>query len=209
MASNMQIHLALAEAPRWPSSALNGVAYLHLSGGTDAVSRAVNEAERGLLPAEPTICIAQPTALDPSRAPEGKHILWFQLPECPRAPVGDAARELAVSPDAQWTPALRDAYASRVIDRIARQVPNLRSSILGSRVLSPADLEALNMNRWEATRMGATAASTSLFCGALRRRRATTRRSCRICGTSAPPRIPDLALPGGSGLHLARSLGAA
>jgi phytoene dehydrogenase-like protein len=169
----------------------------------------VNEAERGLLPAEPTICIAQPTALDPSRAPEGKHILWFQLPECPRAPVGDAARELAVSPDAQWTPALRDAYASRVIDRIARQVPNLRSSILGSRVLSPADLEALNMNLVGGDPYGGDCSLDQSF---LWRPSQTPRSHATVVphlwhiGASTHPG-PGLA--GGWGLHLARSLGAA
>src|SRR5207244_6018487 len=94
---NLQIHLALSEAPQWPDRALDRVAYLHLSGGADAVSRAVNEAERGLLPAEPTICVAQPTALDPSRAPAGQHILWIQLPECPREPRADAAGQLGIA----------------------------------------------------------------------------------------------------------------
>ena len=42
---------------------------LHLTPGLDGVSRAVNEAERGLLPAEATIALGQPMALDPSRAP--------------------------------------------------------------------------------------------------------------------------------------------
>ena len=143
---NMQIHLALSEAPRWPDAALGKATYLHLSGGTNAVSRAVNEAERGLLPAQPTICVAQPTAVDPSRAPEGRHILWIQLPECPREPRGDAAGEIAVDPGAGWTPALREAYADRVLAAIARHAPNLPASILGRSVLSPADLERLNIN---------------------------------------------------------------
>ncbi len=143
---NMQIHLALSEAPRWPDAALAHATYLHLSGGANAVSRAVNEADRGLLPAQPTICVAQPTAVDPSRAPQGRHILWIQLPECPRVPLGDAAGEIAVDAQAGWSESLRERYADRVIAAIARHAPNLQDSILGRRVLSPADLERLNIN---------------------------------------------------------------
>ena len=88
----MQIHYALNAPPRWKGGAeLGKVALLHLTPGLDGVSRAANEAERGLLPAEPTICVGQPTALDPSRAPPGKAILWLQLPEAPRFLKGDAA----------------------------------------------------------------------------------------------------------------------
>ncbi len=73
----MQIHLALSEKPLWPDPALAEVAMLHVTAGLDAVSRAVNEAERGLLPAEATIVVAQPIAIDPSRAPDGKWIFWI------------------------------------------------------------------------------------------------------------------------------------
>ena len=53
--------------------------------GPDGVSRAVNEADRGLLPAEATIVVGQPCTVDPSRAPEGKSIIWIQLQELPRS----------------------------------------------------------------------------------------------------------------------------
>ena len=79
--------------PRWRGDPdLAKVALIHLTSGLDGVSRAANEAERGLLPAEPTICVGQPTALDPSRAPPGAAILWLQMPEAPRLVKGDAAR---------------------------------------------------------------------------------------------------------------------
>ncbi|HWU64812.1 MAG TPA: NAD(P)/FAD-dependent oxidoreductase, partial [Ensifer sp.] len=51
---NMQIHYALKAPPRWKAGeALGKVALLHLTPGLDGVSRSANEAERGLLPAEP------------------------------------------------------------------------------------------------------------------------------------------------------------
>ena len=144
--AEMQIHLALDELPQWPEPRLGRVAMLHVTSGLDGVSRAVNEAERGLLPAEPTIVVAQPVAVDPSRAPPGKAILWIQLQELPSRIRGDAAGEIAPPPGGRWTPDVRERYADRVVERLCRQIPNLRRSILGRKVLSPADLEALNVN---------------------------------------------------------------
>lgn len=142
---NMQIHLALSEPPQWPAPELSRVCYLHLADGPNAVSCAVNEAERGLLPAVPTICVAQPCSVDTERAPAGRSILWIQLPECPRTPLGDAAQEITVTKEG-WTTEVKEAYADRVIRMIARHVPNLMQSIIGRRVLSPADLASLNIN---------------------------------------------------------------
>jgi phytoene dehydrogenase-like protein len=142
----MQIHFALDEPPRWEGDErLGRTAIVHLTPGLDGVSRAVNEAERGLLPAEATVVLGQPLAVDPSRAPEGKSILWIQLQELPRRPKGDAAGELDVG-DGTWTEELRERYADRIQSRIARHVPNLESAILKRVALSPADIERANVN---------------------------------------------------------------
>jgi phytoene dehydrogenase-like protein len=127
---NMQIHYALSAPPRWKSPELAKVALLHLTPGLDGVSRASNECERGLLPAVPTICVGQPTAIDPSRAPEGKAILWLQLPETPRVIKGDAASEVAVAADGKWTEAVREAYA----DRIESILVSLRAGSIRRRI---------------------------------------------------------------------------
>jgi phytoene dehydrogenase-like protein len=144
---NMQIHYALSAPPRWTGGAdLGRVALLHLTPGLDGVSRAANEAERGMLPAEPTICVGQPTALDPGRAPEGRAILWLQLPEAPRTIKGDAAGEIEVPADGRWTEALRERYADRVEAILARHIEGFREIVLARRAYSPADLQALNVN---------------------------------------------------------------
>jgi phytoene dehydrogenase-like protein len=144
--SEMQIHFALSEPPRWEGDdRLDKTAIVHLTPGLDGVSRAVNEAERGLLPAEATVVVGQPLAIDDSRAPAGKGILWIQLQELPWHVKGDAAGELDVG-DGTWDESLRERYADRIQARIARHVPNLESSILRRVVLSPADLQAANIN---------------------------------------------------------------
>ena len=144
--SEMQIHFALSEPPRWEGDErLAQTAIVHLTPGLDGVSRAVNEADRGLLPAEATVVVGQPLTIDPSRAPAGAGLLWIQLQELPWRIKGDAAGELDVG-DGGWTDDLRERYADRIQARIARHVPNLDSAIVARTVLSPVDLQASNIN---------------------------------------------------------------
>ena len=142
----MQIHIAMSERPRWKGDErLARTPLVHLTSGLDGVSRAVNEAERGLLPAEATVVLGQPMALDPSRGPEGSWILWVQLQELPSRPEGDAAGELETG-DGTWTEPLREAYADRIVERIGRHVENVADATIARVVMSPADLEAANPN---------------------------------------------------------------
>ena len=96
-------------------------------------------------PAEATIVAGQPLTIDPSRAPEGKGILWVQLQELPWRIKGDAAGELDTG-HGSWTDELRERYADRIQARLARHVPNLESSLLSRVSLGPHDLERLNVN---------------------------------------------------------------
>jgi phytoene dehydrogenase-like protein len=143
----MQIHIAMSEPPEWRGDErLARTAIVHVTPGLDGVSRAVNEAERGLLPAEATIVCGQPMAVDPSRAPDGSWIVWIQLQELPAGTVrGDAAGELDVG-DGSWTEELREAYADRVTERLGRHIGNLERATIKRVALSPADIAATNVN---------------------------------------------------------------
>ena len=142
----MQIHIAMNELPRWRGDErLARTPLLHLTPGLDGVSRAVNEADRGLLPAEATIALGQPMTVDPSRAPEGSWVIWVQLQELPPRPKGDAAGEIDTG-DGTWTEELREAYADRIVERIGRHIENLDSATVGRVVMSPADMEDANPN---------------------------------------------------------------
>jgi phytoene dehydrogenase-like protein len=143
---NMQIHYALERPVDWPDPALGRVQLLHLSDGVDQVSKATNEADCGMLPERPTVCVGQPTAADPSRAPAGKAVLWVQLPEAPRVLKGDAAGTIETPADGRWTEAVREAYADRVEAMIAAHDPSFRETVIARRALSPADLERMNVN---------------------------------------------------------------
>lgn len=144
--AGMQIHFALDAPPEWPDPELATTAMVHITPGLDGVSGAVNEAERGLLPANGTIVVGQQAAIDPDRAPPGGALLWIQLQELPRMIKGDAAGEIEVPADGSWTEDVREAYADRIQGRLLRHIPNLESSIVGRRAFSPTDLEAMNVN---------------------------------------------------------------
>lgn len=144
--ADMQVHYALDSPPEWPTSELQKVAYIHLTPGLDGVSKAVNEAERGLLPETGTIVVGQPTALDSSRAPDGKWILWVQLQELPSRIKGDAAGEITIPADGAWTDEVKDAYLERIERRLAQHIPDFVASVVGRRAYSPVEIEGMNIN---------------------------------------------------------------
>ena len=113
--------------------------------GLDGVSRAVNEAERGLLPARPRSSAASRARSTPPRAARASSIIWIQLQELP--PGASAATPRGDRPaTGAWTDALREAYADRICARLGESIENLDAAILDRVVLSPADLERLNVN---------------------------------------------------------------
>lgn len=138
----MMVHLALDGLPNWAAEELQRFAYVHLAPSLEQMARTYQQAVAGLLPDEPVLVVGQPTAVDPSRAPAGKHVLWVQVRVLPARIAGDAAGEIAV---ADWD-AVKERYAERVLDRIETYAPGLRRKVLGRAVFSPLDLERENPN---------------------------------------------------------------
>ena len=76
------------------TSDLQRFAYVHLAPSLDQMARTYQQAQAGLLPDEPILVVGQPTAFDPTRAPEGKHALWVQVRMAPGTILGDAKGEI-------------------------------------------------------------------------------------------------------------------
>jgi phytoene dehydrogenase-like protein len=139
----MMVHLALDALPDWKAGeALKRFAYVHLAPDFAMMNKAYAEALAGLLPVEPVLVVGQPTAIDPSRAPEGRHVLWIQARVLPAEVKGDAAGIIA---QGDWD-AIKERYADRVIGLVERYAPRFSSRILGRAVFSPQDLERENPN---------------------------------------------------------------
>lgn len=203
---NFQLHYALDGDPDWVANGLEDVALIHLSDGIDAVSRACNEAERGLLPAVPTICVGQPHRLDPSRCPEGKAVLWLQIPDAPRVIKGDAADEIETTPE--WTEAMREAFAERIEDILRKSIRNFDEIKLARRAYSPADLAAMNVNLVGGDPYGGACTLDQFFLWrpfAEQKNYATPIKGLHHIGASTHP---GPGLGGGSGFNLAKGMGA-
>ena len=139
----MMIHLALTELPEWQASnSLKSFAYVHVAPFLSDMAQAYNEAIDGLLPGSPVIVVGQPTAIDPGRAPDGKHILWLQVRVLPAIIKGDAAGAILAT---DWAGA-KEGYADRVVEKLSGYAPNLPGAILRRAVYSPSDLERENPN---------------------------------------------------------------
>ncbi|MCK7611035.1 NAD(P)/FAD-dependent oxidoreductase [Roseibium sp. CAU 1639] len=139
----MMIHLAMDALPDWTAAEdLKKFAYVHLAPDLDQMARTYTQARAGLLPDEPVVVCGQPTAIDPSRAPEGKHVLWLQVRMAPGTIRGDAAGTIAAT---DWETAA-EPFAERALDILERYAPGTRARILGRHIVTPAMLEADNPN---------------------------------------------------------------
>ena len=137
----MMLHLALDGPLDWKAGeALSNFAYVHIAPSFDYMTAAYSAAMDGLLPKAPVLVVGQPTAIDPGRAPPGKHVLWVQVRVLPKIIRGDAANIIAGK---QWS-AVKDAYAGRVLDLLEAHAPGAKSKIIGRAVFSPDDLEQEN-----------------------------------------------------------------
>lgn len=147
----MMIHVAANSLPDWSAGAeLKKFAYIHLAPSLDQMARTYQQAKAGLLPDEPVIVVGQPTAIDPSRAPDGKHVLWLQVRMAPGRIKGDAKGEIAAT---DWAGAT-EPFAERVLSIVERYAPGFKASIIASRFVSPAELEADNPNLVEGDQLG-------------------------------------------------------
>lgn len=139
----LMIHLAMEGLPEWRAgAALQRHAYVHIAPSLDQMARTYAQAQAGLLPDEPVLVVGQPTVFDPSRAPEGKHVLWVQVRMAPGTIAGDAAGQIAAT---DWAGAA-EPFAGRALDILEAHAPGLRAKILGKRIVTPAELEADNPN---------------------------------------------------------------
>ncbi|MFC0110443.1 phytoene desaturase family protein [Kibdelosporangium aridum] len=140
----LQINLALSARPRFSDSRLDQGGALHLGRGTATLLTSIHQAETGYLPQHPVISWHEPTAVDPTRAPEGKAVVRLQILDVPTTPIADAAGEIAV--DGQWTPSVGERFADRVIAEASEHVKGLEEIILARYVLTPADIARANPN---------------------------------------------------------------
>ena len=203
---NFQLHYALDGPIEWAAEGLENVALIHLCDGIDSVSKSSNEAERGMLPAVPTICVGQPHRLDPTRCPDGKALLWLQVPDAPSLVKGDAKGDILTVP--YWSEDMREAYADRIEGILKAHIKNWDKIKLKRRAYSPHDLALMNVNLVGGDPYGGACTLDQFFVWrphASQNNNGTPVKNLHHIGASTHP---GPGLGGGSGFNIAKRLGA-
>ena len=139
----MMVHLALRGPIPWRAGEdLASFAYVHVGPYVDDLARTYGQAVEGLLPDEPMLVVGQTSAVDPTRAPAGEHVVWVQVRTLPSRIRGDGDGEIA---ERDWAGAA-EPYADRVLAKLERYAPGVGALVSARAVLSPADLEHRNPN---------------------------------------------------------------
>jgi phytoene dehydrogenase-like protein len=109
-----KVDYALTEPVPWTNPDARRAGTLHLGGTIAEVALAEREVAAGRCAERPFVLAAQPTVVDPSRAPAGRHVLWTYC-HVPHGFSGDPAAVTAAI-EAQierFAPGFRDVVAAR------------------------------------------------------------------------------------------------
>jgi phytoene dehydrogenase-like protein len=120
-----KIDYALAEPVPWRAAECRQAGTVHLGASMNEIGAALGNVARGALPDPPFLITSQPTVVDPSRAPDGRHVLWA-YGHVPNGWTGD--------------------FSGAVERQIERFAPGFTDLVLARRVIGPAEFEAGNAN---------------------------------------------------------------
>ncbi|WP_240675790.1 NAD(P)/FAD-dependent oxidoreductase [Ammoniphilus sp. CFH 90114] len=141
--AQMKLDIALDGDPGWEAgSELGNACYVHLAPFVEDIEKTAYSTNIGMLPESPLVVVGQQSAVDPTRAPEGKHTLWVQVRTVPYEIKGDMAGEIKGT---DWDE-IKEQYTERIIKKIASYAPGIESKILGVHTMTPKDLERENPN---------------------------------------------------------------
>ncbi len=131
-----KLNLALAELPRYTAAPPDtppeviGRATVDIAPSVAYLERAWDDCKYGQPSREPFIEIYSQSPTDPTMAPPGQHVLSCFCQYAPYEPAGRS-----------WDDGLREAFADRVLAKLAEYAPNIRDAVIARQMLSPVDLE--------------------------------------------------------------------
>jgi phytoene dehydrogenase-like protein len=118
-----KVDYALADAVPWKAEECRRAVTVHLGASLGEIGGALAAVAAGRPPDPPFLIVAQPTIIDASRAPEGRHTLWV-YGHVPRGWHGD--------------------LTSAIEDQIERFAPSFRELVMGRSAWGPPELQAHN-----------------------------------------------------------------
>ncbi len=133
--ASLKINVALSELPNF--SACPGTEVgpqhrgtIHICPDQDYIERAYDDAKYGKPSQHPVLECTLPSAVDPTVAPPGKHLMSMFIQYAPYK-----LRE------GSWDSDLRESFADRCFDLLNEYAPNFKRSVIARQVLTPLDLE--------------------------------------------------------------------
>lgn len=132
--ASAKINLALSEPPSFrclPSSSVapHHRGTIHIGPTLDYLERAFDDAKYGRPSQEPVLEITLPSSVDASLAPAGHHVMSLFVQYAPYRLANGSWDEL------------KEPFADRCLEVLARYAPNVPQSVVHRQVLSPLDLE--------------------------------------------------------------------
>ncbi|MFF4230516.1 phytoene desaturase family protein [Streptomyces sp. NPDC001820] len=183
-ASSFKIDYALSGPMPWTAKEARVAGTVHLGPTAGEIETALSAAVAGVAPRVPFLITSQPTVIDPSRAPAGKHVLWA-YGHVPNGWEGDATEAV-----------------ERQLERFA---PGFRDLVLARAVAGPPQLALRNANYVGGDiACGAFSGLQTLIRPKLARvPYATAHPSVFICSSATPP---GPGVHGMSGHHAAKAV---
>jgi phytoene dehydrogenase-like protein len=161
-----KMDFALSEPVPWRASECRRAITVHLGGTMEEIAESEEAVARGQVAERPFVLVAQPTLFDPTRAPEGKHVLWAYC----HVPSGSAAD-----------------MTERIEAQIERFAPGFRDCVLARHVSTPAALEAMDANLHGGDIGGGALSLKQFFLRPTLHTYATGTPKLYLCSASTPP----------------------
>ncbi|HET7551712.1 MAG TPA: NAD(P)/FAD-dependent oxidoreductase [Gemmatimonadaceae bacterium] len=136
--ATLKINVALSELPRF--TAMNGASRngepgpehrgtIHIAPTIDYMERAFDDSKYGIPSRSPILECTIPSAVDPTVAPHGKHLMSMFIQYAP-----------ARLREGSWDE-VKESFADRCFEVLDEYAPNFSRSVIDRQVLSPVDLE--------------------------------------------------------------------
>ena len=163
-----KVDWALSSPIPWKATGCRRAGTIHLGASFDEIIASEQGAWVGKVVDRPYVLLSQPTIVDPSRAPSGKHVAWAYC----HVPSGSTIDML-----------------TRIERQIERFAPGFRDCVLARSVRTPADIEADNPNLVGGDIAGGVTDLGQFFTRPTWRNYATPIRGLFLCSASTPPGV--------------------
>jgi phytoene dehydrogenase-like protein len=161
-----KIDFALSAPVPWAATECNRAVSVHLGGTFEEIAASEDAVIHGRHAERPFVLAAQPSLFDPSRAPQGKHVLWAYC----HVPNGSTVDMTA-----------------RIEGQIERFAPGFRDCILGKKLSSPAVLESMDSNLVGGDISGGAMTMRQFLFRPTIHNYATGNPNVYLCSSSTPP----------------------